>query len=579
MKNSEYWKQRFAQMEEAQNKKGEEAVLEIQKQYRKAQKELEGKINTWYQRFADNNNITLAEARKMLSSSDLKELKWDIKEYIKYGKEHALTGGWEKELENASARFHISKYEALKIQTQQSLEVLFAKQFEIVTDTMEAAYKDVFFHTAYEIQNGIGIGWDIAGIDQSQVEKVMLKPWAVDGKNFSERIWGNKEKLISEIHTELTQNILLGADPQKAIDNIAKKMNVSKQNAGRLVMPEEAYFSSAAQRDCFLELGVEEYEIVATLDSHTSEICRTLDGQHFPMKDYQAGVTAPPFHVYCRSTTVPYFEDDYGVVGERAARDEDGKTYYIPADMNYQEWKDSFVENDVDEKKTVSKIKNVSDVVTRNRPPVSLQDLKTDYKDSIMKAVNSAPLQFQRVILENQDKIAFAKTNAIGKQKYSSKYGIFVNLSKDYKNSRGQWTTLFHEIGHRIDKIYGKPSGRISFINALKNDFKTFTNGYAKIYNITVEEAYQDLSKDLKNGTDEESHILSDLFGALSGGKCRGRYGHRIEYWKSDVIIGNEAFAHFFSASAINNNRKLESIQAVFPNAYEEFLKIVGEMK
>lgn len=45
------------------------------------------------------------------------------------------------------------------------------------------------------------------------------------------------------------------------------------------------------------------------------------------------------------------------------------------------------------------------------------------------------------------------------------------------------------------------------------------------------------------------------------------------------MIIGNEAFAHFFSASAINNNRKLESIQAVFPNAYEEFLKIVGEMK
>ena len=74
-------------------------------------------------------------------------------------------------------------------------------------------------------------------------------------------------------------------------------MENSRYNAGRLVMTEEAYFSSAAQKDCFNELGVEQYEIVATLDSRTSEICRNLDGKVFPMKDYQAGVTAPPFHI------------------------------------------------------------------------------------------------------------------------------------------------------------------------------------------------------------------------------------------------------------------------------------------
>ncbi|MCI8627723.1 MAG: minor capsid protein [Lachnospiraceae bacterium] len=140
-------------------------------------------------------------------------------------------------------------------------------------------YLDGYYHTAYELQKGFQIGWDIAGIDQSQVEKVISKPWAVDGKNFSERIWGNKQKLIAEVHKELTQNILLGADPQKAIDTIAKKMNNSKHNAGRLVMTEEAYFSSAAQKDCFQDLDVEQYQILATLDSHTSEICQEMDGK------------------------------------------------------------------------------------------------------------------------------------------------------------------------------------------------------------------------------------------------------------------------------------------------------------
>ena len=345
MQNSEYWKLRFEQLEAAQNGQGAAAVAEIEWQYKEAQKQIEGQIARWYQRFADNNGISLAEARQYLKGAALKEFKWDVQDYIKYGQDNALMGGWMKELENASAKYHISKLEALKIQTQQSLEVMFSKQLGTVTGAMGDLFESGYYHTAYELQKGFNIGWDIAGLDQSQIEKVLSKPWAVDGKNFSERIWGNKQKLISEVHGELTQNIMLGADPQKAIDSLAKKMKTSRYNAGRLIMTEEAYFSSAAQKDCFEELGVEQFEIVATLDSHTSDICRSLDGKHFPMKDYQPGVTAPPFHVFCRSTTVPYFDEDFGDIGERAARDEEtGKTYYIPDDMNYQDWKETFVD-------------------------------------------------------------------------------------------------------------------------------------------------------------------------------------------------------------------------------------------
>jgi len=345
LKNSEYWKLRFEQLEQAQNGQGAAAFAEIERQYKEAQRQIEGQIARWYQRFADNNGITLAQARQYLKGAALKEFQWDVQDYIKYGQDNALMGGWMKELENASAKYHISKLEALKIQTQQSLEVMFSKQMGTVTGAMGDIFESGYYHTAYELQKGFNIGWDIAGLDQSQIEKVLSKPWAVDGKNFSERIWTNKEKLISELHGELTQNIMLGADPQKAIDSLAKKMNTSKQNAGRLIMTEEAYFSSAAQRDCFNDLDVEQYEIVATLDSHTSDICRSLDGKHFPMKDFQAGVTAPPFHVYCRSTTVPYFDEDFGDIGERAARDEEtGKTYYIPDDMNYEDWKQTFVD-------------------------------------------------------------------------------------------------------------------------------------------------------------------------------------------------------------------------------------------
>ena len=119
-------------------------------------------------------------------------------------------------------------------------------------------------------------------------------------------------------------------------------------------MTEQAYFHSVAQQEAIKELDVEEFEVVATLDNITSEICQEMDGKHFPMKDYEPGVTAPPFHPWCRSVTVPYFDDDWGRSGERAARGEDGKTYYVPSDMTYPEWQKSFVDGDASNLTNVS---------------------------------------------------------------------------------------------------------------------------------------------------------------------------------------------------------------------------------
>ena len=140
-------------------------------------------------------------------------------------------------------------------------------------------------------------------------------------------------------------------------------------------MTESAAISSVAQKDCLKDLGVEKYEILATLDNLTSQICRDLDGKVFDMKEYEVGVTAPPFHPNCRSTTVPYFDDEFTEGEQRAARDSDGKTYYVPADMKYREWEKKFVKESAGQKgrvlyegvpKTWEKLTGVSDNVNVN---------------------------------------------------------------------------------------------------------------------------------------------------------------------------------------------------------------------
>lgn len=464
MNNADYWKLRFEQLENAQNALGKEAFSEIEKQYNDTLELLEARILLWYQRLADNNGISLASARTWLESSELREFKWTVKEYIRYGKENALNQKWVKELENASAKYHISKLEALKIQTRQSLETMYAKQDKTIQKAFSDIYRSGYYHTAYEIQHGLNIGWDISGIDQPQIEKVLSKPWAADGYNFSERIWKNKNKLISEIHTSLVRNIQLGADPQKAIDDIAAKMKTSKRNAGRLVMTEEAYFSSAAQKDCFVSLGVEEYEIVATIDSHTSDICRNLDGKHFPMKDYQAGVTAPPFHVYCRSTTVPYFDDEFDVPGERAARDNDGNTYYIPADMNYREWEKTFVKGGskegfeaADNKQYFRSISYDGEITQkRGNMNITFRHLDTTVNDIYI----STRCELNRKELHNVDKRI---TSALNKMKIDNSENFpkvyLMNHAEMQKDAIASYNAVTNTIA--IDEIFGKSISEI----------------------------------------------------------------------------------------------------------------------
>ncbi|MBH7925733.1 minor capsid protein, partial [Clostridioides difficile] len=268
---------------------------------------------------------------------------WSVEEYIKYGKENAINQKWMKELENASARVHITRLEALKLQIQQQVEVLYGNELDGIDKLMRDIYTSGYYHTAFNVQQGVNVGWSLMSLDTNRINKVISKPWTSDGLNFSERIWGkHRPALVNELHTKLTQSIIRGENPKKLVNDFAKRFKVSKSQAKNLIMTESAFFASASRKDCFNDLDVEKYEIIATLDLRTSNICRELDGKIFDMKDYQVGITAPPFHCRCRTTTAPWFEDEEGY---RAARGEDGKTYYVPSSMKYNEWYEKYVKN------------------------------------------------------------------------------------------------------------------------------------------------------------------------------------------------------------------------------------------
>ena len=137
MKNADYWRGRFSILEDTAFKQSEQSIqaieqmyLEAQRSDQEAQMSIQKEIEAWYGRFASNNGISLADARKMLTTGQLEEFRWNVDQYIQAGKQAALDPAWLKKLENASTKVHVSRLEALQMQIQQQVELLNGNQLD-----------------------------------------------------------------------------------------------------------------------------------------------------------------------------------------------------------------------------------------------------------------------------------------------------------------------------------------------------------------------------------------------------------------------------------------------------------------
>jgi len=337
-KNAVYWAQRAKQSQDAILDDVQNVFVPYaQEQYDEAIRRIETQIRAWYQRLAKNNGVTFKEARQLLQKDELAEFHWDVNEYMRHAWENA-DGIWEKELENASAKVHISQLDALRTRLRQQCEVIADRQISTIGDAAGQTFVESYFHTAFELQKQARIGVQMRGVDRTRIMNALRRPWTTDSSNYVARCWKDKDRLVQVVNRELTQMIATGAKPDRAISTIAKEFGVSKRNAGRLIMTESSHAASEAQAETFRELKVERYQIVATLSATTCEICQKMDGLVFPMSERKEGETAHPFHPNCRCTTRPYDEDVEKFV-ERIARDaKTGETYRVPGDMTYKQW-------------------------------------------------------------------------------------------------------------------------------------------------------------------------------------------------------------------------------------------------
>lgn len=340
-----YWQRRFERLETMQMDKADVAMADLSEVYQYTLSQLRDEVVAWYNRYADENGLSLADARKQLDARELKAFRMTLKEYVRLAKQHNLSPEHIKMLNQASIRARLSRSQMLYVKTAQYIELLAKQQHINLSDLLREVYEDSYYRTAYETQRMRGKYDAFSAVAKSAVEKAISMPWAEDGKDFSRRIWDGKTRLANALQSEITRTLIAKEGTVALAARLASRFDVSFHNARRLAETETAYVQETARMDAWQRLHIDKYELVATLDNRTSPICREMDGKVFDRADAKPGVTMPPFHCYCRTTTVPYIKEFTDGTGDtRAARDPDtGKTVYVSGDLTYKEWESQYV--------------------------------------------------------------------------------------------------------------------------------------------------------------------------------------------------------------------------------------------
>ena len=346
-------------------------------QYREAQKQVQKTLRDLFER--DDGSV--APLKSAMTQAEAEAI---------YGKGNIIMQDGRPWLVSEKGKRLITRQSTLHDRLSTIIEQLQKQQKTGLQATLRKSYMDSYYRTVFNMQRQAGFAFDFVQLDEKAVQRAILTPW-YRGKNFSSRIWADKRKLAASLERRITQGIISGQDMDVMSGLVAHDMDVNYSAAQRLVRTEVNHVYNDAAAGSYAEAGCERYRFVATLDSKTSDICRKLDGQIFRLEDRQPGVNCPPMHPWCRSTTIPIFEDDGPSVPQtRAARDpKTGKTIQVPAGMTYSQWEKSIrpkVEQTPAKKTEAPKKTEREELLERIKAmtPTSYEDLVKQQKPASM---------------------------------------------------------------------------------------------------------------------------------------------------------------------------------------------------
>lgn len=465
---NEYWEKRSLERTTAAEMRSAPYLKMIQQTYRETAKYMTGSIQKLYSAYYSSTGKTfdIATLQDIAPRGSLAKLKADME---RLGLDTRLPDNY---------RGRINRLQLMNLQAWAEVKKAALQEQNISRKMYGSAVEDAYYRTIFDTANKLGKTQTFSTLDTKTVDKVLNTKFY--GRNYSERIWTNTDRLASSLNEIIGKAIATGQSQEVTIREIQERFNVSASNAARLVRTEICYFENQGELESYREIGVEKFKFLATLDSRTSEICRNMDGKIFSIKEAKQGVNVPPLHPYCRSTIVPYISKELEPK-QRIARDPaTERNYYVQGDMNYESWHKSLVEgvaHKIDKRVTITGITKAGLVKTANginfdAPKLTKidGDLLRDVATTADNLLNMLPEV--KTWIEERGGLTISSMNKRGaiamanmrRPVISLNNGYYNNMKKllntVFKNTKKGWFmptanyksyTFIHEFGHIVE--------------------------------------------------------------------------------------------------------------------------------
>lgn len=200
--------------------------------------------------------------------------------------------------------YKLDKYWQSQAQLKKELQALGDKEVELLSKNFEKQWKKIYETTAIK-SNGL-----FNTVSSSSAEQMINTSWLSDNKTFSQRIWGNIEKLTETLNEKLVDCVITGKKTTELNKILQERFNVSYNQADTLVRTEIANIQVQAAAQRYKDSGLKYYEFFADPDERTCSKCKALEGKKFLYSEMKPGVNAPPMHPRDRCDILPVIDNE-----------------------------------------------------------------------------------------------------------------------------------------------------------------------------------------------------------------------------------------------------------------------------
>lgn len=294
MSSKTYWRDRELEWKKKRLKDEKQYADEIQEIYANMMDSVEKEIESFFTRYSNKENITMAEAKKRVSNIEIEAYQRKAKKYVK---EKNFSDEANEQMRLYNLAMKVNRLELLKANIGLELVAGHDELKSYTGDKLEGAYLE-------EIKRNASILGDTV-IDNAKTAKAVADS-SFKNATFSERIWVNQDQLKNSLSSVLSNALIQGKNPREFIPLIRKKFDVSRCNAERLLRTEIARIQTQAQAESYEANGIDEYEYIACGLKDVCPLCKEMDGKTFKLKDMEIGENAPPMHPNCHCATAPH---------------------------------------------------------------------------------------------------------------------------------------------------------------------------------------------------------------------------------------------------------------------------------